>query len=40
MFVCLPHGEILYVGERVMLVMVRGIPEWFVLLEVVNHVGM
>ena len=40
MFACLPHDEILYVGERVMLVEVRGIPEWVVLLEVVDHVSM
>ena len=39
-FVCLPHDEILNVGERVMLVEVRGIPEWVVLLEVVDHVCM
>ena len=39
-FVCLPHDEILNVGERVMLVEVGGIPEWVVLLEVVDHVGM
>ena len=32
-FVCLPHDEILNVGERVMLVEVGGIPEWVVLLE-------
>jgi hypothetical protein len=39
-FVCLPHDEILNVGERVMLVEVRGLPEWVVLLEVVDHVCM
>ena len=32
MFVRLLHDEILYVGERVMLVEVRGIPKWVMLL--------
>ena len=40
MFVCLPHDEILNVGERVVLVKVGGIPEGVVLLEVVDHVTM
>ena len=39
-FECLPHDEILNVGERVMLVEVRGNPERVVLLEVVGHVCM